>query len=814
MLCLILGAPLSALAGGPISFSRDIQPILSDNCFECHGPDEAAREADLRLDRKDDLLAAMGGEHDDIDASLQPENNELLRRLLSDDPDEVMPPPETKRSLSTAQKQLIQQWIAEGAKWEGHWAFESPQRPQLPAIPTPSLASWPANGIDYFVLARINERGLKHQQPASRAKLLRRVTLDLTGVPPTIEELDQFLQDLSPNAYEHAVEQLLASPKFGETMAMDWLDAARYADTNGYQGDRERTMWPWRDWVIQTLNQDMPFDQFTRWQLAGDLLPNATEEQRRATGFCRNHMINGEGGRIAEENRVEYVFDQIETVGTVWMGLTVQCCRCHDHKFDPMAQSEYYKFFAFFNQTPISGGGGDPQMAPNLPVPSFLQSMEIAKLEAKLATATDGLRSTEERLTACELPKDVADLLAKKSSDRNSDQWKQLEQHFANDTDFAQTAKQFRAANEELRRTRGRVPKVMVMQDMPAERARKTYILDKGLYNQRGDTVPADTPSFLPPLDSTDVPNRLDLANWLTSPKHPLTARVTVNRVWQKFFGSGLVKTVDDFGVQGEKPTHPQLLDWLAIEFIDSGWNLKQLVRLIVNSSTYQQSATISAESLEADPENRWLARGPRHRMPAWMIRDHALATSGLLVETLGGESVKTYQPAGVWADASFGKKKYQQDHGAALYRRSLYIYWRRIVGPTVFFDMSKRQTCSVKAAQTNTPLHALVTLNDVTYVEAARTLATRLLSLESTDEDRLRHGFRLLTSRAARASEVDLLQARLESLRVHYGQDMEAANQLIGVGDTHSIDLPPADLAAYTTVCLLMMNLDEALNK
>lgn len=454
-------------------------------------------------------------------------------------------------------------------------------------------------------------------------------------------------------------------------------------------------------------------------------------------------------------------------------------------------------------------------MAPNMPVPDGRQAAKIRELQSRLSRANNELRANEKQLDTCEIPKDVADALAKNSTDRNGDQWKQLEKHFAKDVDFVRTANRFRKAKEDLNRTRSRVPKVMVMQDMPAEQSRKTYILDKGLYNQHGTTVSADTPSFLPPIETkTEVPNRLDLAKWLTSPGHPLTARVTVNRVWQRFFGAGIVKTADDFGVQGEKPTHPLLLDWLASEFVESGWDLKHLIRLIVTSSTYQQSATVTSNALEADPENRWLTRGPRHRMPAWMIRDHALAVSGLMVDHVGGESVKTYQPAGVWADASFGKKKYQQDHGSALYRRSLYIYWRRIVGPTVFFDMSKRQTCSVDSAQTNTPLHALVTLNDVTYVEAARLLATRLLNLETTDAERLNHGFRLVTSRSANADELELLQKRLDRLRVHYRDDMEAAQKLIGVGEFELAAFPPSDLAAYTTVCLLMMNLDEALNK
>ena len=743
--------------------------------------------------------------------------SELLRRITSADPDEVMPPAESKRTLTETHKSLIRQWISEGAKWEGHWSFQKPTRPALPTI---SKEDWPANEVDHFILARLEENKLSPSPTAKREKWLRRVTLDLTGLPPTIEELDAFLNDESTNADDRVVERLLASPRYGETMAMDWLDAARYADTNGYQGDRERTMWPWRDWVIDAFNRNQPFDEFTVWQLAGDQLPqsdpNIADEQKLATGFCRNHMINGEGGRIAEENRVEYVFDQIETLGTVWMGLTVQCCRCHDHKFDPIAQSEYYKLFAFFNQTPVNGGGGDPQMAPNMLAANERQSRELKQLESVFNSSQRELKKVEEQLDTCDAAKEVGDALAKKPRDRNGDQWKQLETHFADQKEFTKLAKDFRQAKEKRDRKRGSIPKVMIMQDMAKEKYRETFILNKGLYNQKQDKkVTAAGPAFLPRVATDhETPNRLDLANWLTSEEHPLTARVTVNRIWARFFRTGLVKTADDFGVQGEKPSHPKLLDWLAVEFVESGWNLKHLVRLIVSSSTYRQSANVDLATLELDPENRLLARGPRRRMPAWMIRDHALATSGLLAGKLGGVSVKTYQPKGIWAEASFGKKKYQQDQGEALYRRSLYIYWRRIVGPTVFFDMSKRQTCSVKSSQTNTPLHALVTLNDVTYVEAARMMATQLLQANVSDEERITTAFRIATSRTPSTKEQTLLIKRLVNLRQHFSKNSDAAEKLLQVGEMRSADLPESDLAAYTTVCLLIMNLDEALNK
>ena len=468
----------------------------------------------------------------------------------------------------------------------------------------------------------------------------------------------------------------------------------------------------------------------------------------------------------------------------------------------------------------MNGGGGDPQMAPNMAVPSWQQQIELERLESLVAETENSLKQAEKQLDSCESPEAVANALQKKQRDRNKDEWKQLETHFADEKEFVHLASKFRESKSRLDGVRRSVPKVMIMRDMVKEKYRKTFILDKGLYNQKQDTVSAATPAFLPSLvaskssDAPQTPSRLDLARWLTSPEHPLTARVTVNRFWQKFFGTGLVKTTDDFGVQGEKPTHPQLLDWLAVEFVESGWDVKHLVRLIVTSSTYRQTSKVDAIALEADPENRYLSRGPRRRLPAWMIRDHSLAISGLMTGEVGGASVKTYQPEGIWAEASFGKKRYQQDHGEALYRRSLYIYWRRIVGPTVFFDMSKRQTCTVKSSQTNTPLHALVTLNDVTYVEAARLLATKLLNQNGTDEQRIGQAFRLATSRVPTPREVEVLLKRLSQLREHYADNETAAKNLVHVGETDAGDIPETDLAAYTTVCLLIMNLDEALNK
>ncbi len=787
------------------NFNRDVQPILSDHCYQCHGPDERSREADLRLDQESSLLSAAG-DPESIDES------ELLRRILSKDSDEVMPPPDAKNDLTNEEKQTIHDWIKSGAKWEGHWSFIRPQRPALPKTDTSEATV--ANEIDRFILKRLETKKLPPNEEATPERLLRRVTLDLTGVPPTLAELDNFQSEPSDDAYREIVERLLSSPRFGERMSMEWLDAARYADTNGYQGDRERTMWPWRDWVIDAINQNMPYDEFTVWQLAGDLLPHATDEQKLATGFCRNHMINGEGGRIAEENRVEYIFDQIETVGTVWMGLTVQCCRCHDHKFEPLAQAEYYQLFAFFNQTPVNGGGGDPQAAPNLVVTPELQRDVLRNLEARFNKASKSLEELESNnRTEFEKDSELEKAFSQNKNKRNGDEWKLIEEHFADNRDLLAAIKRFRDQKREYDEARKRLPKVMIMADR-ADKLRETFILDKGLYNQPKEKVSAGTPAFLPAISSDKV-DRLALARWLVSPEHPLTARVTVNRFWQTFFGVGLVKTTEDFGVQGEKPTHPELLDWLAVEFAESGWDAKHLIRLIVTSSAYRRSARASAQQLETDPENRLLARGPRMRMPAWMIRDHALFVSQSVAGQIGGPSVKGYQPDGVWEEASFGNKKYQRDDGEKLYRRSLYTYWRRIVGPTMFFDMAKRQTCSVRPGQTNTPLHALITLNDTTYVEAARLMAIRVMQTEEEANKRVALAFRLATGRHPNDEEVALLSSRLNELQTHYTDNADAADKLLQVGEARlKRDFSQSELASYSTICLMILNLDEALCK
>jgi hypothetical protein len=833
----------AAPASGPtVDFNREVLPILSENCFHCHGPDEKAREAKLRLDTKDGLLRLQKP----IVVPGKAAQSELLKRLVTKNADDVMPPPKSKKTLTPAQIEIVRRWIDAGAPYATHWAFTPPVQPPVPVIRNSPFPI--RNSLDAFITDRLAKEGLRPSPEAPRETLIRRVTLDLTGVPPTPQEVDAFLTDQSPKAYETFVDRLLASSRYGERMVWEWLDAARYADSNGYQGDGERTMWPWRDWAIRAFNENLPYDQFTIWQLAGDLLPDATRDQKLATGFVRNHMINGEGGRIAEENRIEYLFEQAETVGTIWLAATMNCSRCHDHKFDAYTMRDYYGLVAFFNQTPVTGSGGNPQTAP---VMDFTTPEQTEKLKAlgedvkRLGEDLDKLELTvfprpdrkpsSDSPDAKDYPAEPFAALKQKAAARNLTQLRSLAK-FRTDKeprDHAKLLNQLVKAMEARDDFNKSIPRVMVMEDM--KQPRDTFMLVRGAYNKPTDKAVAAFPAALTPSSKLQTPNsqpsptnRLDLARWLVSPANPLAARVTVNRFWQQFFGTGLVKTAEDFGVQGEKPSHPELLDWLATEFVRTGWDVKQLVRLLVTSATYRQSSKdaplpadvrkrTSTDTLyQLDPANRLLARGPRFRMPSWMLRDQALAASGLLTEKLGGPPVKTYQPSGIWEDATFGNKRYVQDHGDALYRRSVYVFWRRIVGPTVFFDVATRQNCAVKSPRTNTPLHALATLNDITYVEAARALAERVLQGGgNTDAVRLEQAFRLVTARKPATSEEKILLSRLGSLRQHYTADGDAALKLLAVGESKRDEkLPAAEHAAWTSLGLLLLNLDETVTK
>ena len=955
-------------------FNRDIKPILSENCYFCHGPDAGKRKAGLRLD----TFKGATTQNDGVTAIIpgKPEESELMARILSTDPDEVMPPPKAKLSLSTKQKELLAQWISSGAEYQRHWSLKSPGKTTVPEGKHP---------IDELVAKKLQTSNLSPSPEADKVTLLRRVTLDLTGLPPRPEDVAAFLADNSPEAYQKVVDRLLNEPSYGERMAWEWLDAARYADTNGYQGDNERTMWPWRDWVVDAFNANMPFDQFTIWQLAGDLLPEASFEQKLATGFLRNHPINGEGGRIAEENRVDYVMDMTETVGTLWLGLTFNCCRCHDHKFDPLTQREYYKFSAYFNQTPVNGGGRNAQQPPNLAAPGKPQRAELVKITAELAaidgemtarkeqlaknppgnkpdspwhpvkphrmeatkqtlklqpglsilvggdnprndtytieTKTDLEHISAIRLEALMHPSMTGGGLARSDSgnfvltgfevsilqpgndaplplnieaseatfeqgshkirnahdgnpkigwavhegrtvDREHQAVFRMKQpvkagkgtvvkfilrhdsphtnhnlgHFrlslsadrgapitlgqqTNDALIAELNKKRKDLGNRRKKINDSAPKVMIMQDMPNRRT--TYILNKGLYNDRGEEVQMGTPGVLPPMNANFPENRLGMARWLMSESNPLVARVTVNRFWQQLFGVGLVKTSEDFGTQGETPELQELLDYLAVYFRESGWDIKAMMRLIVTSATYRQSAkatrvTGNETNYQLDPENRMLSRGPRFRMPSWMLRDHALSASGLLVNHIGGNPVNTYQPDGVWEEASFGKKRYNRDSGEKLYRRSLYTFWRRIIAPPAFFDNANRQTCSVKPFRTNTPLHALYLLNDITFVEASRVIAENIIKkYPGNDDAKIESVFRQLLSRPPADHEKKILLERLSKSRKAYEADPGAAKAFVSTGEySRDESLDPAEHASWTALTLAVINLDEALTK
>jgi hypothetical protein len=765
-----------------IDFDRQIRPILSDNCFACHGPDKARRKADLRLDVRESAL-----KKGTVIVPGKAAESELIERVTSDEPDFRMPPPRTGKRLTAAQVDLLRRWIDEGARWSRHWAFVPPRRPAVPPV---RQAGWARNAIDRFIADRLGREGLGPSPEADRTTLIRRLTLDLTGLPPTLAEVDAFLADRSPGAYERVVDRLLASPRYGERMAVEWLDAARFADTHGYHIDSGRDMSRWREWVIAAFNRDLPFDRFTVEQLAGDLLPNATLEQKIASGFNRNHMINFEGGAIPEEYHNAYIVDRVNTTGTVWLGLTVGCAQCHDHKYDPVSQKEYYQLYAFFNNVPEKGLDGQKGNAvPVVKAPSRFQQQEIARLAAAIKQCEKALNNLHPAADAARVRREKERL--------------------------AKLRRQLAALDKQL-------PTAMVMQEM--DRPRDTYLLLRGQYDKRGPRVAAGVPASLPPLPRGARADRLGLAQWLVAPDHPLTARVTVNRYWQMYFGTGLVKTAEDFGVQGERPSHPELLDWLATQFVQSGWDVKRLQRLIVTSATYQQSSVATRALLARDPENRLLARMPRLRLHAEFIRDQALAASGLLCGRIGGPSVSPYQPPGLWEElasrldgANWTAQTYKQSKGKDLYRRTMYTFWKRTSPPPtlVTFDAPDRETCTVRRSRTNTPLQALVLMNDPTYVEAARKLAERLLTEAATPADRIALAFRLLTARRPKPGEAAVLARVFAAQLAAYRQDRQAALKLLRVGESpRNEKLDVAELAAWTTVASVILNLDETVNR
>ncbi len=741
----------TALNRDSVDFNLRIRPLLSDRCFKCHGPDGGQRKANLRLDLRDHALAALKDNPNEF--VIVPGNaskSELFRRIASHDTAQVMPPVKSNLKLNEAEIALIGKWIDQGAHYKKHWAFIPPRQP---AIPDVQASNWPHNELDFFTLAAMEEAGLAPNPEADKERLLKRVSLDITGLPPSLELQQKFLGDASAKSYEKIVDELLAQPQYGEKMAAYWMDVARYADSHGYQDDGLRTMWPWRDWVIHAFNENYPYDQFVTWQLAGDLLPNATKEQVLATGFNRNHKITQEGGVIQEEYRIEYVTDRTNTFGKAFLALTFECAHCHDHKYDPISQKDYYSTFAFFNQVPEKGLVGDITLASLADPPKIkFTSQEIRDLYT-----------------------------------------------FINKKDTAAV-------------------EVMVMRDSAR---RPTHILKRGAYDAPGDRVSIDVPSAILPFDSTKYgTNRLGLANWLFDKKNPLTARVFVNRMWQEYFGRGLVKSSGDFGMQGDMPTHPELLDWFALDFMNNGWNIKRLVKQLVTSSTYRQSSVIDKEKMAVDPENILLARGPRVRLSAEAVRDLALASSGLLIKEIGGPSMKVYQPKGIWESATSGRgvlARYVQDHGNDLYRRGLYSFIKRTVPPPgmLMFDASNRDQCEVKRMRTNTPLQALQLLNDPTVLEASRVFAQRLMGESSTPEEKIAKAFRSIICRDSKSEELNLLIRYFEEEKVKFGQSPAKAKQLLTAGEYPQADLPDVvSQAALMQVVHTIYNMEEAITK
>ncbi|AGA31165.1 DUF1553 domain-containing protein [Singulisphaera acidiphila] len=1021
-----------------VDFSRDVLPILSDKCFRCHGPDAGTRKADLRLDLAEGALRKK----DPVIVPGKSDESELIIRIKSQDAEETMPPPKSNLTLNAREVAILERWVDQGAEWGKHWAFVAPRRQ---AIPQTKQHEQARNGIDLHVLARLERENLPPAPEATKEALIRRVTLDLTGLPPSPAEIDAFLADPAPDAYERVVDRLLASPRYGERMATHWLDLARYADTHGYQSDRYRAMWPWRDWVVRSFNGNQPFDEFLTWQLAGDLLPHATKEQRLATAFNRLHMQNEEGGVVEEEFRVAYVVDRVNTMATAFLGLTFECSRCHDHKYDPITQRDFYSLYAFFQN--IDESGQTSYFTPAMPVPTLLLSddatdQKIADVERRITAKEADLHRLRDQAradfqtwltakpkepplpepaasfsfdeiaggklantadpgkpaNALEGPELVAgktgravkltgengftfpgvghfsradpfslclDLQAPTRAPRfvvlhhskapidagsrgyeilleegrvavglhhmwpgnslkvvtkepiQSGPWVQLTvtydgssradglrvyvdgvaaplevirdglvkdityeggepdlalgfrfrdngfkggrvdnlrvyhralaplevAHLAERGDLTaawttstsqltasqreglldlflasadplaqKQAAELHALRVEQNRLVNPIPEAMVMTELP--RPKPAFVLKRGAYDAPGDPVSAGTPAALPPFPSDETRNRLGLARWLLRPEHPLTARVTVNRLWQMMFGIGIVETSDNFGSQGAQPTHPELLDWLALEFLDSGWDVKHLLRLMATSSTYRQSSKTGRDLLARDPENQLLARGPARRLTAEMLRDQALASSGLLTEWRGGPSVKPYQPDGLW-EVAMGNPRYDQSKGPDLYRRSLYTFWKRTVPhpAMVAFDAAERNVCVVRRQSTSTPLQALTLLNDEQIVEAARHLGQRMLKEGGTsDGERVAWLFRLITGRRPVAREVAVLEQLLVEQRTLFGSDPQAAKALLAVGESKSDPaIDPVELAAATVLAEAVLNHDEA---
>lgn len=819
-LAMLLSWALSARAAEPqVDYRRDIQPILANRCYACHGPDGAKRQADLRLDVRKVAVrdAIVPGK-----ASESP----LVERISSRDPGERMPPPNSKLPpLSAHEVDLIRRWIDQGAKFEAHWAYVKPVRPPVPDVKD---TAWPLGPIDRFILRTLEQQGLAPSREADRRTLIRRLSFDLVGLPPKPEEVEAFAADQSPGAYEKLVDRLLASPHYGERMAVYWLDVVRCADTGGYHSDNHRDVWMFRDYVIQAFNANKPFDRFTLEQLAGDLLPQATQERKVASGYNRLLMTTEEGGAQPKEYTAKYAADRARNTASAWLGATMGCAECHDHKYDPYKTRDFYSFEAFFADVKESAVARQPQTL--LPTPE--QAGKLAALERELAPLRKTVETQTPELDAAQaewekvlkpeekgkLPKEVAAVLDVKLNQRNDEQKRTLSSHFRG---LAPQLKPSRERLAELQRKKEEfekaVPSTLITETVPP---RVVRLLPRGNWmdDSRAIVEPA-IPAFLGKLETgARRATRADLAQWLVSRDNPMVARVFVNRLWKLVFGQGIVKTLDDCGTQGALPTHPELLDWLAIEFMDSGWNVKHLLKLMVMSRTYRQVSEAASELHERDPGNQWLARQGVFRLDAEFIRDNALAISGLLSPKIGGPSVKPYQPAGYWDYLNFPKRDYVEDRGEDQYRRGLYTYWQRtFLHPSLLaFDAPTREECTAERARSNTPLQALVLLNDPTYVEAARVFAQRVAcDGGSTLEDRLRFAFRQALNRAPRPDEVRVLNGLYEEHFCQYTADEKAAWEVIQVGQSKApSEISPAELAAWTSITRVLLNLHETITR
>ena len=787
----VVPAGADVLAGdrpaATIDFNRDVRPILSNACFQCHGPDAKQRKGenrDFRLDNERGAFVDLGG-YTAIERG-KPEESELVRRITSDDPLEVMPPRGSGKTISKRDVALLTDWVRQGAPYANHWSYVKPVRPPLPET---REQAWARNPVDAFILARLEREGLKPSPEADRAALVRRAALDLTGLPPTLEDVDRFLADTSPDAYETLVDRLLETPAHGEHWARMWLDLARYADSAGYADDPPRTIWAYRDYVIKSLNANKPFDQFTIEQIAGDLLPNPTEDQLVATAFHRNTLTNNEGGTSDEEFRNVAVADRVNTTMAVWMGTTLACAQCHDHKYDPLTQQEYFQFFAFFNNTDDADRRDE---SPLLPIVSASRKREMDALEREIAELRTALRAPASDPIRAYL--------------------------IAVDPEPIARAARARLASLETRLA-GLKPEttVPIFRELAPGQRRKTQIQRRGNFLDLGKEVNEGVPAAFPPLPDGVPRDRLALARWLVDENNPLTPRVIANRYWDQVFGAGLVPTSEEFGSQGEPPTHPELLDWLATELVRERWDMKRFLKLLVTSATYRQSSRVTPERLQRDPENRLLARGPRFRLSAETIRDQALFVSGLLSAKMYGPPVKPPQPNSGLTAAFGGGIDWQTSDGEDRYRLGLYTTWRRSnpYPSMTTFDAPNREVCTVRRTRTNTPLQALVTLNDPVYVEASQALARRIDQCPGTTREKASRGFRLCLAREPGAEELDRLMQLFETTRATFAGDPAKARAMAGSpGVPTRARSDDAELAAWTVVANVLLNLDEMLMK